>query len=485
MRKWRARLGDWQAGSGPLYVRLAQTLERLIESGEIEPGERLPAERSLASELSASRTTIVAAYDLLRGQGRIASRHGSGSWVAGSLISPAARDGNLSSIFRRNVVFRGLVEDTDDHIEFLGAYLEAAPALMDCYDALRKRDLAELLAHHGYTPLGLTSLRQALARHLSRSGLPTSAEQVLITNGAQQAISLVAALLVDRGGRVLVENPTYLGAIDIFASVGARVGGLPIGADERQLDALREAAQNATPSLVYLIPSHHNPTGTVMPEHARRALVRYIEDASIPVVEDLALADLSLADDPPPPLASFAPQAPILTIGSLSKLFWGGLRVGWIRAPEQVIGRLGRLKALADLGNPPISQALAAHALARIDDVRAFRRRQIEPRLTALTRALKRHLPRWTWQRPRGGLLLWARMPEGDSSELALIARRHGVSIVPGSANSPDHRFGDYVRLPFVQTPEAIGEGIERLARAWGEYRGRKVERRAELGVIV
>jgi len=219
------------------------------------------------------------------------------------------------------------------------------------------------------------------------------------------------------------------------------------------------------------VPSFHNPTGALLPERSRRVIARLAAEFQIPVVEDNALAGLGLGPALPPPIAAFARNAPILTIGSPSKLYWSGLRVGWIRGPEALIARLGRWKALADLGSPLHTQAIMMHLLAEEAAAEKTRRRENRTRLDLLTALLKQHLPDWSWRRPDGGLLLWARMPSGDANELAPIARRHGVAIVAGSANSPDHRFADRVRLPSVCDAATMEQAIARLGRAWQEYR--------------
>ncbi len=162
-----------------------------------------------------------------------------------------------------------------------------------------------------------------------------------------------------------------------------------------------------------------------------------------------------------------------MTIGSLDKLFWTGLRVGFIRGPEAWIVRLGRFKALSDLGGPLVSQAMAALLLDHAKAAGKARRLEVNAKLDVLTRLLGEHLPAWTWKSPKGGLLLWARMPAGDADELAQIAARHGVTLVPGSANSPDHRFTDHIRLPIVAEAATMREGIVRLARAAADYQPR------------
>src|SRR5262249_44251430 len=162
-------------------------------------------------------------------------------------------------------------------------------------------------------------------------------------------------------------------------------------------------------SLVYLMPTFQNPTGVVAPESHRRELARLATERGIPILEDDALANLDLGVRPPPPISSYAPAAPILSAGSLSKLLWAGLRVGWIRAPEPLISQLARRKALGDLGNSVVSQAVAARLLPRAEEIRDSRRRQILERLEVMEERMARLLPEWSWRRPGGGLSLWVR----------------------------------------------------------------------------
>jgi DNA-binding transcriptional MocR family regulator len=202
-------------------------------------------------------------------------------------------------------------------------------------------------------------------------------------------------------------------------------------------------------------------------------------------VEDLTLAGTGLADDGPPPIASYTKHAPILTMGSFSKLFWAGLRVGFLRGPEALITRIGRWKALADLGSPLYSQAIAVRLVSEWRTAEKMRRRELIPKLDLLEKLLTTHLPGWTWKRPKGGLLLWVRMDRGDASELGLQAARHGVTIVPGSGNSPDHHFGNYIRFPFVADPKSMEDGIVRLAMATNEYQPKATTSHGSFDVIV
>jgi DNA-binding transcriptional MocR family regulator len=477
-------LGSWNAGEGALYQRLSARLQAAIDKGEILPGSNLPPERKLAERLGISRTTVVLAYQQLREAGHVESRQGSGTWIrrTGRDQRPSPQESDASSAFRRNVVFRSLLEQDNDTIGFVGAHVPPLPMVQEAFREVAHKPWTDLVGESGYSPMGWLALRQGLAQQLTRSGLRTTADQLLVTSGAQQAISLVAGMLVPRGETVVTEDPTYIGAIDVFSAAGARI--LTVGPEGMEPARLRRTLE-ARPRLLYLVPTFHNPTGTTLPERARRDLVALSAELQIPVVEDMALSGLSLVREVPLPLAALAKDAPVLTIGSLSKLFWSGLRLGWIRGPQDLIARLSRWKALADLGSPWHTQAVAVRLLAETGTAEKERRRESSTKLALLTELVQKHLPGWTWRKPDGGLLLWARMPAGDANELAQVARRHGVAIVPGSANSPEHRFADHVRLPFVAEPAVMKEGISRLARAWQEYQQALGQRGGRFEVIV
>jgi DNA-binding transcriptional MocR family regulator len=477
-------LGNWAEGDGPVYRRLAAALRAAIRCGEVGPGERLPAERVLARLLSVSRTTVVAAYEILRQEEWLESRQGSGTRVSSGGAGASELLPEEGS-FRGHPVYRGLIEGSEGTVEFLGAHLTGAEFLVKDLAAVDRRALSELTRGPGYLPMGLPALRQAIAAHLSGRGLPTAEEQVLVTCGAQQAIGIAGAAFLRRGDAVVLENPTYLGAIDIFTSLGARLTPVPVGREGPQVETLREIASRTAPRLLYLMPTFQNPTGALMPERSRRAVARLARELSIPVVEDNTLADLSLSSAPPPPLAAFEPAAPILTVGSLSKLFWGGLRVGWIRAREELLSRIAKRKIMADLGGSLLSQLAAVRLLARADQVQQMRRREMRERLDWLTKLLARHLPEWSFTPPAGGLSLWVRLPRGNADEFAQVALRHGVSIVPGSLASPDGGFSDHLRLPFVLDREPMEEGIRRLERAWNAYASSARRERASLDVLV
>ena len=481
------RLGEWTAGAGPLYRRLAERLRTAIEHGELPPGTVLPPERLLAQALAVSRTTVVGAYDLLRGEAVLESRQGSGTWVRSAAGDDEAAV-RPSPGPPRSTSLCGFISRPTGTIDLLGAHLPGVEGVFAQAVEAAQGDLRELTEQPGYFPLGLPLLKRAIARFLTQAGLPTDDDQVLPTTGAQQAISLTAAAYLRPGDTVIVEDPTYVGALDAFRNVGARVVSVPVGPDGVAPAALRDAIVRASARLVYLMPTFHNPTGAVMPETRRRDVARMAADLQVPIVEDNTLADVVFGAPPPPAIAAFAGEdTPVLTIGSMSKLFWAGLRMGWVRAGEAARSRLIQQKFVADMGSSVPSQVLAAHVLAQAEKVKRTRRKQVSRTLDLFCDLLPKHVPGCSFSRPPGGLVLWVKLPHGDCAELAQVALRHGVSIVPGSLMSPDGGGSDHVRFPLVAAEPVVREGLERLGRAWTAYTGGASGDKTmrEMGVIV
>jgi DNA-binding transcriptional MocR family regulator len=470
----RHALDGWRRGTGPLYQRLAEALADAAERGELLPGTRLPPERDLAVHLGVARTTVSAAYKQLELRGLVARRQGRGTHVTGAEGAEAgARAAELTTSLQRNVLFRRLGEDPADAVDLLSICEAPGPAVREVLTSAGAAvNVGELADEHGYLPLGYPPLRRAVAAHLTARGLVTDAEEILITAGAQQALSLLASYYVTPGAMVVVEDPTFPGAIDAFRTAGARILTVPVGQAGTDVGLLAATISQSQVRAVYLMPTFHNPTGCVVPTQARRELAQLSQITGIPFIEDNTLAELALGNEPPLPLAAYARGAQIASVGSLSKVFWAGLRVGWIRGPRPVIAQLGRLKAVTDLGTSLVSQAIAVNLLADADRVWDLRRRELAERLALLQDLLGRHLPDWSWRPPGGGLCIWARLPDGSSTELAQIASRHGVLIAPGSVMSPAGRFDEHIRLPFDYRPAKLEQGVRRLSRAWRAYRG-------------
>jgi DNA-binding transcriptional MocR family regulator len=451
------RLGRWSAGRGPLPVLLAARLRGLIDEGDLAPGEPLPPDRALAAALAVGRSTVVTAYELLREDGRIVRRQGSGTRVAGA--APAGPRQTTSA-----PMFLHLLEPQDGVIPLACAAPDTPPPeLAAAYTSIGPA-LAGTTGDIGYYPAGHPVLRRAIADRYTERGIRTRPERILVTNGAQQALSLLARALLAPGQRVLVEGPTYPGALEAFHEQAAQPLSLPPG-----LGGLAAAAGRHRIALAYVISTFHNPTGAVLSPFARRALVRAAAEAGVPLLDDEVLSDLAFPGVPaPPPLAAYADA--VISVGSLSKSVWGGLRIGWVRAAEPLIARLARLLAVYDLGGNVPAQLAAAELLPQLD---ALCRRQAplrQARHDHLRAQLARLLPGWEAPPVPGGQTLWVRLPHGDGTSFAQTALRHGVAVLPGNGLDAAGRSGNYLRLHFIAPAGQLTEAVRRLAEAWRAY---------------
>jgi len=365
--------------------------------------------------------------------------------------------------------------DRPEVISFAGGL--PAPELFDlaglrtAFDAVLSTDAGR--RHLQYAPTeGNRDLRTLVAARMTAAGLGTTAEDLLVTTGSQQALTLIATALLDPGAVVAVEEPTYLAALQTFALAGARV--VPVRSDDDGIDpaALADVLVRERPTLVYLVPTFANPTGRTLPVERRAAVAELAARHGVWVVEDDPYGELRYRGAAVPPLAA-QPGAEdrVLHLGSFSKVAAPGLRLGWLRAPAGLMRALTVAKQAADLHTSTIDQAAAAAYLAAVDldgHVRglcdAYRERR-----DAMVGALPGVLPAGsTWSDPDGGMFVWVRLPgDVDTTELLRTALAHDVAFVPGApffAGTPDRAT---LRLSFTtNAPDRIAEGMARLGRA-------------------
>lgn len=450
-------LGSWR-GQGAAYGALASRIRTLLLDGRLAEETRLPAERRLAATLGVSRTTVAAAYEQLRSEGFLHSRRGAGSWTA----VPAIR-------LRPSVPWAPLLPDGADHqIDLTIAAVSAPAAAVTDAAAAAVDALPSYLAGHGYEPTGLPVLREAIAERCTRRGLATTPDQILVTGGAQHGVHLALRLLAGAGDRVLVESPTYPNTLDAIRAVGAR--GVPVGLAPSgwDLGLIETALRQAAPVVLHTIAEFQNPTGFRMPEDDRAALVAAARRGGAHVVCDESLSDLVI-DAPPPnpaPLARFDTDGRVVSVGSVSKVLWGGLRVGWIRATPPLVRRLTVIRAAVDLGGPVLEQLLVAELLRRLEALLPARQALLAVRRDALVGALARELPAWRFQVPGGGLSLWVQLDRPVSTVLVQAAERHGVLLVAGPRFGADGTLERFLRLPFTLPEATLQEAVSRLAAA-------------------
>lgn len=476
-------LGRWSDGPGPLHRKLTSAFREAIDHGLLPAGDRLPSERQLALRLAVSRSTVVTAYDALRAEGVLESRQGSGTRIR------AGR--HRGSVQSRGVVlspvYRSLISSSEGLISLATAVFPAHPRVAEAFAAVTVDEADKLFALSGYIPAGLLNLRERIADMLTAEGTPTTPEQIVVTNGAQQAVNLASILFVRPGDDVIVEAPSFAGTLDVFRWRGARLATAPIDDDGVDVAVVRDLVAARHPGAVYVMPSFHNPTGALLAEGRRRVLAALASTEKVPIIEDNALEHVPLDDDPRlRPIASFADaDAPILSASSLSKAAWGGLRVGWLRGPAPLISRVAELKAMTDLGSPLVEQAVAARLLPCLVELRDDNRARLRRNLDMLSELLGEALPDWQWRRPRGGPSLWVKLPWGSASAFAQVALRYGVEVIPGEVMSPSEDHRDCLRLPFTAEPPVLEEIVRRLAAAWRDYSPRDGPRDTARPVVV
>jgi DNA-binding transcriptional MocR family regulator len=463
-------LGLWSEGPGPLHRKLTDALRSAADQGRLPTGERLPSERDLAQRLAVSRSTVVTAYDALRAEGVLESRQGSGTRVRAGAGGRALRPDPLDD-FTVSPLYRTLIDVRDDVISLACATFPAHPRVAEAIAEVVAEEGDKLLAHNGYLPGGLPALREALARMLTDNGTPTAPDQILVTTGAQQAVTLATLLLVRPDDEVIVESPSFSGTLDVFRTRGARVVSVPVDDDGVDARAVAHAVDAGRPAAIYLMPTFHNPTGVLLAANRRRDLAELAAERGVPIVEDNALENAPLDEDRLPPIAAYAPpDAPVLTAGSFSKAAWGGLRVGWLRGPAPLISRLTELKAMNDLGSPLFDQAVAARLVLHLERMRVDHRRMLNRNLGLVSDLLADLLPSWRWRRPKGGPSLWVELPSGSASAYSQVALRFGVEVIPGDQMSPTGDDRRHLRLPYTAEPPVLDETLRRLAQAWAAY---------------
>ena len=471
-------LGKWNSGAAPAYRQLADVVRLLVLDGRVALDTALPSERALAETLGVSRTTVTAAYAHLREQGFLSSGQGSRGRTRiphpGALGTPAPGTslvtGPVASAGPGLAVPEGL-------IDLAYASLPASGEMVHRAFAAALTELPAVLPGFGYDAIGLLPVREAVAARYTAAGVPTAADQILVTSGAQHALNIIIRALAGRQDKVLVEHPSYPNALDAiraagcrpvpvaFAQAGPAVGSPAAGnAASWDMAALKTALTQQRPKMAYLVPDFHNPTGQLMPDVQRRQLVRAAAAAGTVVVVDETLRDLNLDAVETSHMAALS--ASVVTIGSLSKSHWAGLRTGWIRASESMIQRFAAARTALDLGGPMMEQLAAAHLVRALDEPLPARLAALRDNRAALLELLAGYLPEWETQRPAGGLSVWCRLPAPISTALTVIAPDFGIRLAAGPRFGVGGAFERYLRLPFTLPPEQLETAVVALRSA-------------------
>jgi len=479
----------------PLYRQITEFLRSQIQSGVLPAETRLPASRDLAQSLGVNRITVTEAYAELEAEGLVYSRRGSGTFVSPLLASLRRAmadhpymDGwpawqyEAAKLTRPTTLrkFDGLLAASALHpnlIDFANGRGASELFPMDdfrkAFQAVFRRDGVEAMAYGD--PAGYPPLRETIAHILSSEGIPARGNQVLITTGSQQAMALVARVLLRPGDTALVESPTYIGAIDIFRSAGAELVGVPVDEQGMEVERLEEIVCAAKPRLLYTIPTFHNPTGTCMSGRRRRELVALADRHNMPIVEDDFVGDLRYDGHTQPALKALDTCGNVIHICTFSKVVMPGLRVGYLVAAGPVYEQLLAAKELIDVTTPNVIQR-ALEAFITVGRYQTHVRRACQlyrRRRDTMVAALARYMPAGArWVLPHGGLFMWLQLPGGvTAEELYPAAVEEHVIFVPGSMFFPAQEAQPYVRLNFaMHSPHVIEEGIRRLGRAIEQF---------------
>ena len=481
-------------GAVPVYRQIAAGIRVALSDGRLAAGDRLPPTRDLARQIGVNRNTVVSAYDLLVEEGIAESHTGRGTFIvsrgaAGATPTDSAGDAWFTAFSRavEGPAISGLlaayrVATSDEGISFAGSY--PAPDLMpvEAFRRAADRVLRERGASIlGYGPPGgLPALRERIADDMTASGSPVRADDILIANGSQQALDIVFRTLLDRGEAIVVEDPTYTGALGSLASLGARLVGVPLDEDGIRPDLLEIALERHRARVIYLQPTFHNPATRVMSPARRREVLEIVERRRCVVVEDDWARDLRFEGRDLPTLHALDDGRHVIYVSTFSKKLLPGIRVGWIAAPEPVFPRILALKQIDDHGTSLLVQAALDAFLAdgslgpHLERVRAAYRQRRDRMVEALTS----HLPEGTnWGIPEGGLFLWVNLPdEIDARELSSLAARRGVLVTRGEVFHVEGGGRCQMRLTFSSAPpHQIEAGIALLGEVvrerWPEAR--------------
>jgi GntR family transcriptional regulator/MocR family aminotransferase len=476
----------------PIYRQLTDHLRALVESGRIGPGVKLPATRELAAQLGIHRNTANQAYQELLGEGYLTAHVGQGTFVAPQpprlAAAPAARPRTAPG----GLVWPGLFARSARDLSVpaglrpLQASVGSAPIRFPFHggqvatDALPAKDLrrafaralgdpmTELAGLHD--PQGYPPLREAIARYLVNRGIACAAGDVVVVNGSQQALDLLARVLLDPGDAVAVEQPGYFGATLAFAARGANLIAIPVDGEGIRTGDLARLLRARRVKLVYVTPAAQSPTSATLGAERRRALLALADEHQTPILEDDYDSELRYEGPPIAALKALDAAGLVIHVGTFSKVLFTGIRLGYVVAARPLVQKLVLAKWVSDVEASIVVQAAMAELLVSGGLERHLRRvrRVYAERLAAMLAALEEAMPRGTrFSRPRGGHVVWVGLPAGmDPDALMDAALRAGIVYSPGSMFHVDGQGDDHIALSFANArPDAIREGVALLGQ--------------------
>ena len=477
---------EWQPqknSSIPLHQQISDYLKKKIMNGEWTTGTKLPPQRELATLFHVNRSTIVYALEDLAADGLIESKIGSGTRVMNNTwgllsstpppdwihyVKSGTHKPNMTIIQKINKA------ETDPNIIRLGTG-ELAPELLPNkqMQQILQIDNAQSLSLGYIEPKGSLSLRKTVSEHIKRKGIAASPDSILIVSGALQALQLISIGLLKRGSTILHESPSYLNSVHVFQSAGMNLLGIPIDEEGIQYDSIGRIKRQHNAALLYTNPTFHNPTGTLMSERRRMALLNACQKESIPIIEDDVYGDLWFDNPPPKPLKSYDSQGNVLYVGSMSKTLSPGLRIGWIVGPQPVIDRLADIKMQTDYGSSSLSQYAVEKWLSSglYEEFLTYIKEELKARRDFTIRILEKYYSDIaTWSLPKGGFYIWLRLYAGISTrKLFDIALREGILVNPGCVY--DKSDDQHLRISYsYASMDQLEKGLIQLAQLIQNY---------------
>ena len=472
----------------PLYRQLGGYLRDLIEADRLPAGGKLPATRELAASLGLSRTTVSLAYDDLIAAGLLTAHVGQGTFVASRPQRTSPRRPALAAVESREFVWSGLLAARARALGVPGSLLPSGPEpprfdfrggqvdaeslpvgeLKRAFADAIGSQLADIATTRD--PRGWPPLRHAVARYLVARGIACGPDEILIVNGGQHAIDLVARVLLDPGDTVVMEQPGYFGAAVAFVAAQAHLVGVRVDEQGLRVDELARILRARRAKLVYTTPASQSPTGAVLSDERRRQLLALADDVQVPIFEDDYDSELRYEGAPIPALKTLDRAGQVIYAGTFSKVLFPTLRVGYVVAAAPLLQRMVLARWNADVGTNAVAQAALVTLLEHGGLERHLRRvrKVYAARLAALLAALESHMPDGvTWTRPRGGHGLWVTLPSiVDTDTLMRGASEASLAIVRGDAFYFDGRGRESLHLSFAAMPPAvIDEGTALLGQ--------------------
>lgn len=463
----------------PLYRQLYAHIRHEIVRGHLARGEKIPPTRELAGLLGLNRTTVAAAYELLEEEGLIRGHVGRGSFVDGPAL-PEPESLRWEDRFPGTSLMEPPAQAPtvgEGGISFTSArpaeqLFPLAEFRASCAEVIAGNGASEILqlgSPQGYAPLRRYLFDQALQQGLARDG-----DDLIVTNGCQQALDLLQRLLAAPGDTAMIEDPVYPGLRNVFLRDGVRVLGVPVGSQGLDMESLERMLSREKPRVLVVTPNFQNPTGTTMPLTSREALLKLAREHGVVLVENDIYGELRYHGEPLPTLKQLDETGDVVQIRSFSKIAFPGLRVGWVIGPRPLVERLSEQKQWTDLHTDQLSQAVLLR-FAESGRLAAHRQKMIAAgteRLRAALLACERHLPAGSrWTRPQGGMNLWVRLPEPlDAADLLPRAQRENVAYLPGKFFAVSRHEPGSLRLSFAGLPpDRIEQGLAVLGEVFGE----------------